>query len=73
MDNTHECPVGTCRARVAPQHLMCGFHWRMVPQELRSVVWRAWRGGLGLGSPEHIDAMMAAVDAAAAGAGRSGG
>lgn len=73
MDNTHACPVRPCRVRVAPQYLMCGFHWGMVPRELRSAVWRSWRGGLGLGSMEHVDAMRAAVDAAGArGGGASG-
>jgi len=64
LDETHECPVGACRARVAPQLLMCGFHWMMVPQELRSAVWSAWRGGLGWGTPGHVAAMRAAVAAA---------
>ena len=67
MDTTHECPVGPCRTRVDPDRLMCGYHWRMVPQEVRSAVWRAWRGGLGWGSAEHVEAMKAAVSAALAG------
>ena len=67
MDSTHECPARGCRAGVRPDYLMCGFHWRMVPQETRSAVWRAWRGGLGLGSEEHVAAMRAAIAAVDAG------
>jgi hypothetical protein len=35
----------------------------MVPKPLRDDAWGAWAGGMGAGSPEHHDAIMAAIEA----------
>jgi hypothetical protein len=43
--------------------LMCRPHWFMVPKPLRDDVWNAYAGGMGAGSEEHTDAIMAAVGA----------
>lgn len=42
-----ECPVparagSTCKAYVAAGRLMCVTHWRQVPPEVRTRVWRTW-------------------------------
>ena len=59
----HQCPASECGEGVAPGMLMCRTHWRMVPADLRSAVWSAWRRGAGAGTPEHRAAILAAVDA----------
>ena len=61
--NAHDCPAGDCKARVAAHMLMCRPHWYMVPVRLRTAVWNAWDGGRGAGTPEHRDAIMAAIEA----------
>jgi len=43
--------------------LMDRAHWYMVPLPLRNAVWDAWQGGAGAGTPEHTDAITAAVEA----------
>jgi len=43
--------------------LMCRTHWYMVPKPLRNAVWNAWADGFGAGTPEHSEAILAAVDA----------
>jgi hypothetical protein len=63
MSTSHECPAGRCTRRVGAHMLMCRPHWFMVPKPLRDDVWNAWAGGMGAGSPEHRDAIMAAVEA----------
>ena len=60
---SHECPVGGCKRRVAMHMLMDRDHWYMVPKPLRSAVWDAWRNGAGAGTPEHMAAIRAAVEA----------
>jgi hypothetical protein len=41
--------------------LMCRADWYRVPKTLRNDLWAAWDGGRGAGSPEHRDAMRAAI------------
>jgi hypothetical protein len=43
---------------------MCRIHWYRVPKRLRDIVWATWRSGAGVGTPEHTDAILAAVAAA---------
>jgi len=42
-----ECPIGgelySCSRTVKAGHLMCPYHWRQVPKNLQSDVWRTWR------------------------------
>lgn len=60
---THECPINGCQVQVVAGKLMCVSHWYKVPQELRTLVWRTWNRGRGRGTPEHRDAMRAAIAA----------
>jgi hypothetical protein len=62
---SHLCPVNGCRQHVSPDRLMCRLHWYQVPKRLRDIVWITWRSGAGVGTPEHTDAILAAVAAAA--------
>lgn len=61
MTATHECPATGCTRRVGARMLACRPHWFMVPKPLRDAVLDAYAGGLGVGSPEHADAVAAAV------------
>jgi hypothetical protein len=44
---------------------MCRHHWYQVPKTLRDLVWSTWRSGAGTGTPEHTDAILNAIAAAA--------
>ena len=57
------CPVPGCCARIDSSRLMCRGHWRLVPWELRAAVWATWRSGQAASSPEHQEAVCAAVSA----------
>jgi hypothetical protein len=64
-----ECPVleGTtkaCKATVRPGHLMCARHWSQVPVDLRTEVWRTWRGWQRASTDDRWDAYMVARAAA---------
>lgn len=41
----HICHAIACYERIPPHLLMCGKHWYMVPQPLRTAVWRAYKPG----------------------------
>lgn len=56
----HECPAPGCDRLVDSQQLACRPHWYQIPKVLRDAVWRAYRGP-GVGSPEHTEAVLAAV------------
>jgi hypothetical protein len=57
----HECPAHGCERLVDNTMLACGSHWYAIPKDLRDAVWRTYRRGLGAGSPEHAEAVLAAV------------
>ena len=57
------CPVPGCCAGIDSSRLMCRGHWRLVPWELRAAVWATWRSGQAASSPEHQEAVCAAVSA----------
>ncbi len=59
----HDCPATGCPRRVGQRMLMCRPHWFTVPKALRDAVWDAYAGGLGAGSPAHLAAVSAAVEA----------
>jgi hypothetical protein len=59
----HDCPATACTRRIGQRMLMCRPHWFTVPKALRDAVWDAYAGGLGAGSPEHLEAVSAAVRA----------
>jgi hypothetical protein len=58
------CPVPGCAEPVDPARLMCRRHWYLVPRPLRNRVWATWRSGLAAASPEHQEAVRAAITAA---------
>lgn len=60
---THECPVDGCQIQVHEHLLMCSSHWRVVPHQLKTRVYRAWADGEGRGTVEHSAACQAAVAA----------
>jgi hypothetical protein len=64
---SHLCPAIGCRQHVSPDRLMCRLHWYQVPKRLRDLVWATWRSGAGVGTPEHTDAILAAIAAAVGG------
>ena len=39
----HNCAAIGCTARIGPRLLMCRRHWMMLPLNLRSAVWEAYR------------------------------
>jgi hypothetical protein len=41
----HICHATGCFEPVQPQYLMCLRHWRQVPPEIRSRLWRHFRPG----------------------------
>lgn len=57
---SHQCPGPDCTRQVANDLLACRDHWYAIPKSLRTAVWRAYRGP-GMGSPEHLAAVRAAV------------
>lgn len=59
---THECPGPLCEARVPLDQLACRRHWRQVPKNIQAQVIRAWQGGAGRASTEHVVAMASAID-----------
>lgn len=60
---SHKCPRRGCTRRVSDQYLMCGPHWRRVPEPLQEAVYAAYRHRLGLGSEELAAAQDAAIAA----------
>lgn len=37
------CPIDECVETITSERVMCRRHWYMVPRDLRSEVWDAWR------------------------------
>jgi hypothetical protein len=62
------CPVPGCRAQIDATRLMCRAHWYLVPKCIRDRVWATWRSGHGALSPEHREAVRAAIAACQAAA-----
>lgn len=62
-DEGHECPIDRCVIHVPSHQLMCRKHWKMVPLELNRTVYATWSNGQGAGTPEHQEAMDAAIHA----------
>jgi hypothetical protein len=59
------CPVPGCPASIDRSRLMCRADWNQVPRAVRNQVWATWRSGAGALSPEHRQAVQAAITAAA--------
>lgn len=60
---SHQCPREGCTEDVPTEKLACPADWARVPKPLQRAVYRAYRHGEGVGSPEHIAAMDAAIAA----------
>ncbi len=42
----HDCPIAGCAAKGLPSYiLMCPYHWRQVPRNIKSAVHAQWNGG----------------------------
>ena len=39
----HACPVHRCTIQVDDRYLLCRLHWRLVPLDLQTAVWRAYQ------------------------------
>lgn len=61
---SHSCPC-RCGQPIARTRLMCRTSWYKVPKWLRDQVWASWRNGDGAGTPEHAEAIQAAIDSLA--------
>lgn len=70
---SHKCHARGCDAEVPPARLMCGPHWRLVPQPLKDAVWATYRRGQEITktpTAEYLEAAKAAIEAVAAREGR---
>lgn len=66
MATEHKCAAVGCQKQVEQAMLMCGPHWRMVPEEIRQRVWthiRAKRHGVVGADDEHHRACADAIKA----------
>jgi hypothetical protein len=62
----HTCHARGCTAEVPPELLMCAHHWKMVPKDIQTMVWRHYRPGQcddKRPSPEWMRAAQMAIDA----------
>lgn len=67
-DGTHLCHALGCERPVAPAHLMCAPHWRLVPAALQREIWHTYRPGQERDkhpSREYVQAQKRAIDAVA--------
>lgn len=64
----HHCHADGCTRNVPPRLLMCGKHWRMVPQHLQDRVWATYLPGQEITktpSNEYLIAARNAINAVA--------
>lgn len=52
----HRCPIEGCEHQITQQLLMCRSHWRLVPRDLQTRVYRAWTAFCDHMSPQTRDA-----------------
>lgn len=38
----HQCPAPRCNQSVPQSRLMCGRHWRLVPEDLKRTIYREY-------------------------------
>lgn len=57
----HECPRRGCRVQVPYEQLACKRDWYVLPKPIRDAVTRAYKRGLGIGTPEHNAAVNTAI------------
>lgn len=60
----HVCHAEGCETPRKPEFLMCGRHWRMVPQGLQRAVWDAYVPGQEQWEPTPTEEWHAAANAA---------
>lgn len=60
---THRCHAVGCLVPVPPRMLMCGPHWRMVPENLQRAVLRHYRRGQVTDKRPSHEYLLAATDA----------
>jgi hypothetical protein len=68
--DVRRCAARNCPEAVRPSILMCRRHWFMVPADIRSRVWAAYRPGqekvgVSAASGDYLNAVRDAVDAVA--------
>ena len=59
----HKCPRDGCDEQIRADRLMCLADWAAVPKPLKDDVWRTWNRGRGAGTPQHTQAIAAAINA----------
>lgn len=65
---THHCHARGCTEPLRPELLMCSKHWKMVPMDLKKLVWANYRPGQSDDknpSPRYVEAAKAAIEAVA--------
>jgi hypothetical protein len=62
----HLCHARNCEQPVPPRMLMCARHWRMVPKELQTAVWREYRPGQEISKTPTAAYLAVMVEAIAA-------
>ena len=45
MNTQHTCHAANCKVVIPPKLLMCGKHWKMVPEEMQQEIYRYYRPG----------------------------
>lgn len=61
---SHTCHANYCNAGCPPKHLMCAYHWRLVPPDVQEKVYANYRTGQcddGRPSPAWFDAAYLAI------------
>jgi hypothetical protein len=56
----HECAIDDCHVLLSLEMLMCPQHWRKVPAELKTDVWRTYRAWQ---RAVHLDDLLSALGA----------
>jgi hypothetical protein len=64
VSQSHHCHARGCKIHIRPELLMCRSHWFMVPERLRTEVWRTYRQGQCEGDPPPSEEWHRAADAA---------
>jgi len=62
--NARGCPIDPCDRTVRPGQLMCVIHWRQVPREIQTGVYRTWRTWNRTHADDDWTAYLVARDAA---------
>lgn len=58
----HSCPAPGCQRDDIPDEMfMCSQDWYKVRKPLRTAIWRAYRNGAGVGTPQLRTAHQAAI------------